>query len=139
MPALGHPALRSLGTTATYPPHARRESKDDGVITRRFTFGNTLRPYRSLPRVQHIFKAKEEEDQGGVARAGHDDGENKGQGRGPIPTVGSTRPSSDARVSIPISSPYTATSSSSPPLLPLHPQRSQLQQLAQEPLTTPYP
>jgi hypothetical protein len=115
MPALGHPALRSLGTTATYPPHARRESKDDGVITRRFTFGNTLRPYRSLPRVQHIFKAKEEEDQGGVARAGHDDGENKGQGRGPIPTVGSTRPSSDARVSIPISSPYTATSSSSPP------------------------
>ena len=103
MPALEHPALlRSLGTMATYPPHTRRE------ITRRFTFGKTLRPYRSLPRVQLIFKTKDEDDKGELDRAGHDDG----QARVSIPTVGSL---SDARVSIPISSPYTATSSSSPP------------------------
>ena len=105
MPAL----VRPLGTTATYPPDARRESKD---ITRRFTFGKTLRPYRSLPRVQHIFKTKEEDNKGELARAGDDDGENKGQGSAPIPTVGSTKLPSDAH---PISSPYTATSSSSPP------------------------
>ena len=105
MPAL----VRPLGTTATYPPDARRESKD---ITRRFTFGKTLRPYRSLPRVQHIFKTKEEENKGELSRAGDDDGENKGQGSAPIPTVGSTKLPSDAH---PISSPYTATSSSSPP------------------------
>ena len=105
MPAL----VRPLGTTATYPPDARRESKD---ITRRFTFAKTLRPYRSLPRVQHIFKTKEEDNKGELSRAGDDDGENKGQGSAPIPTVGSTKLPSDAH---PISSPYTATSSSSPP------------------------
>ena len=106
MPAL----VRPLGMTATYPPDARRESKD---ITRRFTFGKTLRPYRSLPRVQHIFKTKEEDNKGELARAGDDDGENKGQGSAPIPTVGSsTKLPSDAH---PISSPYTATSSSSLP------------------------
>ena len=107
MPAL----VRPLGTTATYPPDARRESKD---ITRRFTFGKTLRPYRSLPRVQHIFKTKEEDNKGELGRAGDDDGENKARGITPIPTVASTKLPSDARVSIPISSPYTATSTSSP-------------------------
>ena len=114
LPPLVHPALHSRGTTATYPPDARRTMKEDGEITRRFTFGKSLRAYRSLPRVNHIFETKEEVK----ARAGDDDGENKGQGRTfPVPTVGSEKPSSPGRVSIPIlsiPSSFIATSSSSP-------------------------
>ena len=116
LPPLEHPALRSLGTTATYPPDARRIMKEAGEITRRFTFGKSLRAYRSLPRVHHIFEAKEE----GTARPGDNDVENKGQGRTfPVPTVGSEKPSSPGgRVSIPIlsiPSSFIATSSSPSP------------------------
>jgi hypothetical protein len=123
LPPLEHPALRSRGTTATFPPRARRASmKDDREITLgRFTFRKSLRPYRSLPRVQNIFKTRLnlEEGKGDVlSRAGDDDGENKGQGTVPVPTVGTANQSPPARVSVPIlpvpSSIIPTSSSSSP-------------------------
>ena len=124
LPPLEHPALGSRATVATFPPRARRTStKDDGETTLgRFTFRKSLRPYRSLPRVQHIFKTRlnPEESRGGddaVARAGDsDEGEDKGQGRtGPVPTVGS---SSLTRFQIPILSSFIPTSSPPPPSSP---------------------
>ncbi|KAI9451106.1 hypothetical protein BJY52DRAFT_1191230 [Lactarius psammicola] len=126
LPPLEHPALRSRGTTATYPPHARRAGmkNDEEITPGRFTFGS-LRPYRSLPRVQHIFKSilNQEGDKGDrdvLARAGDDESENKGQGQSvPVPTG---TQSSLARVSVPIlpipssfipTSPPSSSSSSS--------------------------
>jgi hypothetical protein len=106
MPPLDHPALRLRGTTATYPPDGRRE------IIGRFTFGKSVRAYRSLPRVQHIFKTAEDSK----SRAGDDDGDNKGQARRfPVPTVDRAKPSSPGLVSIPI---IATSSSSSPPSSP---------------------
>ena len=50
-----------------------------------------LRPYRSLPQVQHIFKTKEEDNKAVLALDEDDDGENKIWGSVPIPTVGDTK------------------------------------------------
>jgi hypothetical protein len=60
LPPLDHPALRSRAETATYPPRARSVGVENHVEVTpgQFTFGKSLRPYRSLPRVQQIFKTR---------------------------------------------------------------------------------
>ena len=81
--------------TATFPPRAwtARASKNNEGVTGHLTFGKSLRPYRSLPRVQHIFKTRlnkggdedNEQREGDVAA---EDAEGD-QGHVPVPTIAS--------------------------------------------------
>ena len=102
LPPLDHPALHPRARTmGTFPPRARSADakNNDGVAQDHFTFGKSLRPYRSLPRVQQIFrtrsnKSEEESNERSTedALAGAAGGD---QGHVPVPTIASwpsTRP-----------------------------------------------
>ena len=88
-----HPHARTM---ATFPPRARSADakNNDEVAQDHFTFGKSLRPYRSLPRVQQIFRTRstnksgEESNERSTedALAGVAGGD---QGRVPVPTIAS--------------------------------------------------
>ena len=134
LPPLDHPALHPRARTmATFPPRARSvgAKNNDEVGQGHFTFGKSLRPYRSLPRVQQIFRTRSnksgeesnersaEDELAGVA--GGD------QGCVPVPTIASwpsTRPINVLSLSqslrppthlSPSSSSFSSSSSSSNP------------------------
>ena len=96
LPPLDHTALHPRARTmATFPPRARSASakNNGGVAQDHFTFGKSLRPYRSLPRVQHIFRTRsnksgEESNERSAddALAGVAGGD---QGCVPVPTIAS--------------------------------------------------
>ena len=82
--------------TATFPPRAwtaHASKNNEGVATGHLTFGKSLRPYRSLPRVQHIFRTRlnksgdeDNEQREGDAAAEGAEGD---QGHVPVPTMAS--------------------------------------------------
>jgi hypothetical protein len=94
-PAHSESGLHSRPMTATFPPRAwtARAKNNEGVATSQFTFGKSLRPYRSLPRVQHIFRTRSnkgvegdnEQSEGDAAAAGDADGDRNV----PVPTIAS--------------------------------------------------
>lgn len=96
LPAPEPSGLYPQPMTATFPPRAwtSQGSKNNvGVATGQFTFGKSLRAYRSLPRVQHIFRTRlnkgEDEDneqREGDAAAVDAEGD---QGSVPVPTLAS--------------------------------------------------
>ena len=124
LPALDHSGLHSRSRTATFPPHAwSTRAKNKGRITaNQFTFGKSLRPYRSLPRVQHIFRTRSNKsvEEGNEQREGDavvDDAEGD-QGNVPVPTVASwssPRPIGLSQLLGPPSSSTSSSSSSSSP------------------------
>ena len=119
------PGLHSQPMTATFPPRAwtaRASKNNEGAATGEFTFGKSLRPYRSLPRVQHIFRTRlnkggdeDNEQREGDAAAEDSDGD---QGKVPVPTIASwpgARPINDlAQLLNPPSSSSSSPLSSSP-------------------------
>jgi hypothetical protein len=96
LPAPEPSGLHSQPMTATFPPRAwtaRALKNNEGTATGEFTFGKSLRPYRSLPRVQHIFRTRlnkggdeDNEQREGDAAAEDADGD---QGNVPVPTIAS--------------------------------------------------
>ena len=136
LPPSDHPALHPRARTmATFPPRARSAGakNNDGVAQDHFTFGKSLRPYRSLPRVQHIFRTRSNksgeesnERSGDDAMAGVTGGD---QGRVPVPTMTSwpsTRPINVLSQSLrppthlsPSSSSFSSSSSSSNTPVPI--------------------
>jgi len=142
LPPLDHPALHSHSRSwiATFPPRARRsageksnkDDDDDGGAQGHFTIGKSLRSYRSLPRVQHIFRTRSNnksvdesnEQSGGDTLA--EDTEAGGDADVPVPTIASwpsTRPINVLSQSLgppthlsPSSSSFSSSSSSSNPL-----------------------
>jgi hypothetical protein len=79
LPPLDHPALSSRAKIATYPQRVRSVGVKNNVqVTedKLFTFEKSLRPYRSLPRVQHIFKTKTNKSE----EQGNEQGNQEGQG-----------------------------------------------------------
>lgn len=79
--------------TATFPPRAWTSKNNEGVASGHFTFGKSLRSYRSLPRVQHIFRTRlnkggdeDNEQREGDAAAEGAEGD---QGQVPVPTIAS--------------------------------------------------
>ena len=121
----GHSALHPRSRTATFPPRvwSARVKNNEGVTKNQFAFGKSIRPYRSLPRVQHIFgtrsnKSVEEgnEQREGEAVADDADGD---QGRTPVPTTASWPSARPIKVlpqlpGPPSSSTSSSSSSSSP-------------------------
>lgn len=124
--------------TATFPPRAwtaRASKNNEGVATGEFTFGKTLRPYRSLPRVQHIFRTRlnkggdeDNEQRKGVAAAEDAEGD---EGNVPVPTIASWPSARPINVLAQLLNPPSSSSSpsSSPssnptailaPLVPVH-------------------
>ena len=94
-PPLGHSGLHSRPRTATFPPRAWsvRAKNNEGLTTSQFTFGKSVRPYRSLPRVQHIFRTRS--NNGGEEGNERSEGEavmecaEGDQGQVPVPTMAS--------------------------------------------------
>ena len=132
LPPLDHPALHPRAKTATYPRRTRSVGVKNNVksIPGQFTFGKSLRPYRSLPRVQHIFvtrmnKSEEEggnddQQQGGPGGEGlADDAATGNERMVPVPTIASwpIRVHSKSLSLLPPSIP-SSSSSSSPNLTP---------------------
>ena len=97
LPAPGSSRLHSRLMTATFPPRAwtaRSSKNNEGVASGQFTFGRSLRPYRSLPRVQHIFRTRSnkggDEDNEQREEDVAADGAEGDQGRNvPVPTIAS--------------------------------------------------
>jgi hypothetical protein len=89
---LDHSGLHSRPRTATFPPRAWsvRAKNNGGITASQFTFGKSVRPYRSLPRVQHIFRTRsnnggEEGNERSEGEAGVESAEGD-QGQVPVPT-----------------------------------------------------
>ena len=143
LPPLDHPALHSRARSwiATFPPRARRSAgernnKDgdkDGGAQGHFTIEKSLRSYRSLPRVQHIFRTRsnnksvdESNEQGGGDTLAEDTGAG-GEAGVPVPTLASWPRTRPINVPVPAqslhpthlspsSSSFSSSSSSSNPL-----------------------
>ena len=139
-PAPEPSGLHSQPMTATFPPRAwtsRASKNNEGVATGQFTFGKSLRAYRSLPRVQHIFRTRlnkggdeDNEQREGDAAVDDADGD---QGNVPVPTIASWPSARPINVlaqllnppSSPSSSPSSPSFSSNPtailaPVVPVH-------------------
>jgi hypothetical protein len=119
LPPLDHSTLRSHSRSwiATFPPRARsagpknnndedddEDNNNKGGAQGHFTFGKSLRPYRSLPRVQHIFRTRsnnksvDESNEQGGDEGRTEDAEVGGEPEVPVPTIASwpsTRPIND--------------------------------------------
>lgn len=114
-----HSALHSRPRTATFPPRAWRvlANNNDEVTTGQFTFGKSLRPYRSFPGVQHIFRTRSNkgEEEGNEQRKGDavvEDAESD-QGKVPVPTIASWPSARPIKVLSQLLSPPSSSSSSS--------------------------
>jgi hypothetical protein len=122
LPAPEPSGLQSQPMTATFPPRAwtaRVSKNNEGAATGEFTFGKSLRPYRSLPRVQHIFRTRlnkggdeDNEQREGVAAAADSDGD---QGKVPVPTIASWPSARPVNVLSQLLNPPSSSSSSSSP------------------------
>ncbi|KAF8470915.1 hypothetical protein DFH94DRAFT_204394 [Russula ochroleuca] len=95
LPSLNHSGLHSRPRTATFPPRAwsARVKNNEGLTTSQFMFGKSVRPYRSLPRVQHIFRTRSNNggDEGNERSEGEAvvEGAEGDQGPVPVPTMAS--------------------------------------------------
>jgi len=115
LPAPDHSGLHRQPMTATFPPRAwiARAKNNERVET----FGKSLRPYRSLPRVQHIFRTRSNKDgednaqSEGDAVAEDADGD---QGKVPVPTIASWPSARPIDVFPQLLNPPPLSSSSSP-------------------------
>ena len=89
LPVPDHSGLNSRSRTATFPPRVWSA----GTKNKRAGQFKSLRPYRSLPRVQHIFRTRSNKsvEEGNEQREGEavvDDAEGD-QGNVPVPTIAS--------------------------------------------------
>jgi hypothetical protein len=111
--------LHSQRMTATFPPRAwtsRASKNNEGVATGQFTFGKSLRAYRSLPRVQHIFRTRsnkggDEDNEQREGDAGTDDADGD-QGSVPVPTIASWPSARPINVLAQLLNPPSSSSSS---------------------------
>jgi hypothetical protein len=119
LPPPDHSALYTRSRTATFPPRARSvlTNNNEGVASSQFTFGKSLRPYRSLPRVQHVFRTRsnnggEEGNEQRERDAVVEDAEGD-QGNVPVPTIASWPSARPIKVLSQLLSPPSSSSSSS--------------------------